>query len=273
MGKETRDWYEEELRRIWSSYCCSCSADFFGIAAFLREGKTGAKKELLIYCGITMIKPMAEIAEIIEKKYDCRIIITKGGSGNLLKALKVSKVGDLYLPGSDSYIKTCVKEGLVGDVVHVGYNKAAMMTRKGNPQNIPADLKSLTDPEYYVVIGNPDSGSIGRETKKILTGAGLFDQVVENARQFTTDSKDLVRVLKDNKADLVVNWYATSTWPENRDAVTVLPIDEKYARKKKLVLGLLSFSRHPDIARAFMSFASREEGRKIFNKYGLYDVR
>ncbi len=65
------------------------------------------KKELLIYCGITMIKPMTEIKSIIETQENCKITITKGGSGNLLKALKLSGIGDLYLPGSDSYIKKC----------------------------------------------------------------------------------------------------------------------------------------------------------------------
>ncbi|WP_432736888.1 substrate-binding domain-containing protein [Maridesulfovibrio sp. FT414] len=237
------------------------------------DRQTSAKKELLIYCGITMIKPMAEIAAIIEKEYDCKIYITKGGSGNLLKSLKANQLGDLYLPGSDSYIKTCVQEGLVTEAVHVGYNKAAMMTRKGNPRNIPAALESMLDPRYYVVMGNPESGSIGRETKKILVKRGIFDQAVENAKLLTTDSKDLVRVLRDNEADLVINWYATSTWPENRDAVTVLPIDEKYAHRNKLMLGLLKFSKHPEIAKAFMSYAALDKGREIFNKYGLYDVK
>ncbi|WP_320169435.1 substrate-binding domain-containing protein [Maridesulfovibrio sp.] len=231
------------------------------------------KRELLIYCGITMIKPMTEIAKIIEEEYNCKIHITKGGSGNLLKSLKANQLGDLYLPGSDSYIKTCIQEGLVTEAVHVGFNKAAMMTREGNPKNIPAALESLADPRYYVVIGDPDSGSIGRETKKILVKRGLFEQVVGNAKQLTTDSKDLIRVLKDKEADLVINWYATSTWPENRDSVSVLPIDDRYAQKKKLMLGLLRFSKHPDIAKAFMKYATLEKGREIFNKYGLYDVK
>ena len=48
-------------------------------------------KELLVYCGITMIKPMSEIARVIEEKEHCRIIITKDGSGNLLKSIRDRK--------------------------------------------------------------------------------------------------------------------------------------------------------------------------------------
>ncbi|MGD9212194.1 MAG: substrate-binding domain-containing protein, partial [Desulfobacteraceae bacterium] len=58
------------------------------------------EKELLVYCGITMIKPISEIAGKIEQQHSCKITITKGGSGNLLQSIKVNQVGDLYLPGS-----------------------------------------------------------------------------------------------------------------------------------------------------------------------------
>jgi molybdate transport system substrate-binding protein len=230
------------------------------------------RKELLIYCGITMIRPMSEIARVIEAQHDCRIIITKGGSGELLDSIRTNGVGDLYLPGSDSYIKTCLEEGLVTETVHVGFNKAAMMVQKGNPKAVPADLSVLADPQYYVVIGNPDSGSIGRETARLLEKRGILDPVMDNARRLTTDSKDLVQVLKTGEADVVVNWYATSTWPENEPYVDVLPIDEQYASKKKLVLGLLSSAQYPEIAKAFMAYAASEQGHAIFRKHGLYDV-
>ncbi len=231
------------------------------------------KKELLIYCGITMVRPMSDIARIIEKQENCRIIVTKDGSGNLLRSLKANEVGDLYLPGSDSYIKTCLDEGLVGETVFVGYNKAAMMVRKGNPKQITADLGNLASNRYYVVLGDPDSGSIGRETKKILERRGIYNAALSNVQQLTTDSKDLILVLKRKEADVVVNWYATAVWPENAPHVEVLPIDEQYAAKKWLVLGLLKTSRHPAIARKFMAYAASEKGRALFAKYGLYDVK
>ncbi len=138
---------------------------------------TTPKKELLIYCGITMIKPVSEIAGIIEKEEDCTVIITKGGSGNLLKSIKINNVGDLFLPGAESYIRTCLKEGLVSETVHVGYNKASLMVQKGNPKTIGSDLDNLLNPEYYVIIGNPESGSIGKETEKILKKKGIFEEV------------------------------------------------------------------------------------------------
>lgn len=236
------------------------------------NGEEEPRKELLVYCGITMFKPIAEIARVIEKQEDCQIIIARGGSGNLLHAISVNQLGDLYLPGSHSYMKTCVQKGLVLETAVVGYNKAAIMVQKGNPKGITNDLANLANPEYYVVIGDPDSGSIGRETKRILQRRGIYEAVAHNARALTTDSKDLTKVLADKEADVVVNWYATSVWPENSPNVDAIAIDEQYAGKKTLVLGVLTCSRHPEIAKKFLDYASSPKGVELFKRYGLYEV-
>ncbi|MCG7873152.1 MAG: substrate-binding domain-containing protein [Candidatus Thiodiazotropha lotti] len=230
------------------------------------------RKELLVYCGITMIKPVSEIAAILEEQENIKISIIKGGSGNLLRSIKFNRLGDLYLPGSESYIQQAMENDLIEASTHIGYNKAAIMVRQGNPKNIPAGVTTLLNPDLYIVIGNPDTGSIGKETKKILTAAGIFNQALQNAKELTTDSKRLIDVLKKGEADLVINWYATATWPENAELIDALPIDDKYAAKKKLVLGLLKTSKYPELAKKFMDYASSEVGRNIFERYGLYTV-
>ena len=219
-----------------------------------------------------MIRPMIEIAAIIEKQENCKITITKGGSGNLLKSIIYNKTGDMYLPGSDKYFKKIKQKyaGLVIDKVFVGHNKAVIMVQKGNPKGISADLFNLTNKKYGVMIGNPDSGSIGKETKNILEKSGIFKDVIKNVMSLTTDSKDLVKAIKNKEADIVINWYATSTWDDNSKYIDVLDIDLKYAKKKKLILGLLKFSNNIDIAKKFMNLAGSTKGKEIFQKYGLY---
>lgn len=234
--------------------------------------QTPPKKELLIYCGITMIAPMLEIADIIEEQEDCKITITKGGSGNLLNSIYHNKTGDLYLPGSCKYY-TMIEDkqpDLVLEKVTVGHNVAVMMVQKGNPKCITSDLSNMTDRDLVVEIGNPESGSIGKETKKILQAYGNFEDVVINAIRFTTDSKELLNALKSKELDLVINWYATYTWGDNSDYLDVIKIDSTYAHVNHLELSILKYSKYPDIAKAFMTYASSEKGKDIFKKYGLY---
>lgn len=226
------------------------------------------KKELVIYCGITMVKPINEICKIVEQEENCEFIVLKGGTGNLLNSINYNKKGDLFLPGSDSYYKQMDK-GIYTDTVWVGDNIAAILVQKGNPKNISNDLNNLKKPIYLVAIGNSESGSIGKETKSILEKKHIYNEVVASSYMFTTDSKDLIKAIKNKEADMVINWYATSLWDENRDFIEALTIDENYVNKRRLVLGTLKYTKHPDITKRFMEIASSDEGRKIFKKYGF----
>ncbi len=232
-------------------------------------GPEESRQELLIYCGITMISPMQEIASLVEKEKNCIFKITKQGSGALLKSIRANKVGDLYLPGSESYMKTALAEGLVTETAPVGFNRAALMVQKGNPLQITADVNNLTDPRIRVVLGSPESGSIGRETERILTRICIYQQALANSLFLTADSKGMTQAIRENKADLVLNWYATATLEENRTFLEALPLDEDMAPPHKLVLGLLKFSPYPDIARRFIEIATSEQGQAIFRNHGF----
>ncbi|PLY01975.1 MAG: molybdate ABC transporter substrate-binding protein [Desulfuromonas sp.] len=224
--------------------------------------------ELLIYCGITMIQPIREIADIIENNHHCRIKISKGGSGNLLRSIELNRVGDLYFPGADSYIRAAEKKGFVSESRVVGANRATIVVAKGNPLKITG-VEDLIRPELRVVLGSPDSGSIGRETKRILEQSGLYEKVWDKVVDITTDSKDLAKALREGKADVAINWHATVFMPENAQAMEAIQLPEDKARPAPLVLGLLSFSETPELARNFMNYAASAKGQEIFTKYGF----
>jgi len=199
--------------------------------------ETIKKKEILIHCGVTMVKPVTEIARIIEEQENCIIKITSGGSGNLYKSIKLNKIGDLFLPGSEKYIENGIDEGFIKEKVFVGYNKIAIMVQKGNPKNIKPCLDCLFDKKYRIVIGNYKSGSIGNETKNILEQLELYEEIINRAEYLTIDSRDLILAI---------------------------------IHEHKLYISLLLYSQNPDIAKKFMNYASSKKGKKIFKKYGFF---
>ena len=229
------------------------------------------KSTLLFYCGITLVKPIQKIANIIEKKHNCTIKIIQGGSKNLYKMLKLSKKGDLYLPGSDSYRKKNLKDGLLLDGQYIGFNKAAIFVRKNNPKKIK-DLTPFLDENIATAICDSTKGSIGKMTKKLLLkfkGEEFYEDVFDATVMIGTDSRNLNKALRDKDIDMTVNWRATGFWKENSPFINVVEIDNKYAPKKKLVINLLSFSKHKNIAKDFMKFAASKEGQQIMKNYGF----
>ncbi len=98
-----------------------------------------ARTDMLIYCGITMIRPMTEIARAFEQREAVKITLAQGGSEDLYQSLKTSGVGDLYLPGEPTYRSKYLSEGLLGEVTTVGYNQLALVVKKGNPKQVKGD--------------------------------------------------------------------------------------------------------------------------------------
>ena len=229
------------------------------------------KPHLLIYCGITMVKPISEISKTIEKKYNCKIKITQGASGDLYEALVYSKVGDLYLPGSVSYRKKHINEGYLLDSEYIGYNKASIFVQKNNPKNIKTIDDFIKD-DIIIKLCDPDSGSIGKVTKKIITtykDEDFYYNLIDKSLEVGTDSRNLNKSIRQKEIDMTINWRATAFFGKNKNYITVINLPETIAPKKDLVLNLLIFSKHKDIAKAFMKFSSSNEGKKIMKKYGF----
>lgn len=231
------------------------------------------KPTLIFYCGITMVKPIQEMAKIIEKKHNCNIKISQGGSQDLYDALKYAKKGDLYLPGSNSYRKNNLKDGILLDAKYIGYNQAAIFVQKNNPKNL-SSLDDLTNEKVASILCNPDSGSIGRITKKILTkakGEEFFYDAYDYAALVGSDSRNINQALVDKKADMSINWKATALWDQNANYIDIIELGEDISPKKELYINLLKFSQNKAIAKSFMDFASSTEGQKIMKKYGFLD--
>lgn len=227
--------------------------------------------DLIIYSGITMVPPLKVLADKFEKKHHIKIQINQGASGFLYQTLLKEKKGDIYFPGSDSYRKQGEKDGIITEQhVLVGYNRVALVVAKGNPKHLTNDLNQLTNPDLSVVLSSPTSGAIGKAGSKVLEKAGIAQKVYKNATYFTTDSHRLTYAIKSGEADVVINWYAVTKWPQNRDFMTLIPLDPKWSKPKKLELNLLSFSKHPTLAKAFMAFASSKTGIKVFHEYGFW---
>ena len=228
-----------------------------------------SKKELLFYVGITMVKPVSELTKEFEKTNNCSIKILQGGSHDLYSSIKSSKIGDLYLPGSVSYRNKFLKEGLLLDGKFVGFNKLSLIVKKGNPKNIKASLDELTNENLNVVLGNSESSSVGRASKNVLVKFDLYKKAILNTVSLGSDSRNLIEAIKTDKADLILNWYATSFWEGNKNFVDAIELEEKYSAKSKLVFNLLSTSKNPELSKKFMEYAASKEGRAVFKKYGF----
>ncbi len=221
---------------------------------------------LKFYCGTTMAKAMAEIALEIEKKHGVKIELIKSGSAKLYKQLAAEKDGDLYLPGSDSYIKKNKKEGYLGYSKFVGFNQAAILVQKGNPKGVKS-LDDFISDDINVIIGAPQSGSIGKAAKSVLIkykDKAYYDLVAKRAT-LAEESSAVAQALLSGDADAAISWKASAYGKD----IDIVEIPSNIAAKKRLKITLLSFSKNKEVAKDLINFAASTEGKVIMNKYGF----
>lgn len=227
--------------------------------------------ELLLYCGITMMHPMTEIAQLFETQENTKILISQGGSEDLYQSAKKSGKGDWYLPGEPSYRDKHQKEGLLGDFVTVGYNQMALIVKKGNPKQVKADPREMLRKDLVVILGNAESGSVGQEAKSVLDSMGLYPKTVKAAAFLSPDSRSLMNAMKKGEADLTMSWRATGLFADNASKLDVIDLDSKVAKPQALMLIALKSSKQPELARRFMQLAAGPQGQAIFRKHGFLD--
>lgn len=230
------------------------------------------ENNLLIYCGITMVRPITELARSFEQREKLKVSIAQGGSEDLYQSARKSRQGDIYFPGEPSYRTKYLSEGLLGEYRLVGYNQLAIFVPKGNPKKVKPDIQELLRKDLTLVIGNAESGSVGQETKQTLDRLNLYPKVVSKAAFLMPDSRSLSLIMKRGEADITLSWRATAFFPDNQPFMDVIDLDPKIAEPQALLLNLLTFSKNPGTARKFMDYVASPEGQAVFRKYGFIDA-
>jgi molybdate transport system substrate-binding protein len=229
------------------------------------------RPEMLLYCGITMVRPMTEIAQAFEKLESIKIVIAQGGSEDLYQSARKSGVGDWYLPGEPAYRDAHLAEGLLGDYVTVGYNQMALVVQKGNPKQVKADPSQLLRKDLTAIVGNAESGSVGQEAKRILDQLGIYPKVVKAAAFLAPDSRALMAAMRKGEADVTMSWRATAFFPDNAAKLEAIDLDPKLAVLQPLLLNVLRTTRDAERAKRFMAFAAGDDGQAIFRRHGFLD--
>jgi len=233
--------------------------------------KNQKKEELIIYCENAVAPPINELIKKFEKEFGCKITIRNDCVQNLIGLINYSHRGDIFIPSSIHSFEVLRKgttEELT-DSVFLGYNSLVFMVKKGNPQNFNGDVSSLTSDKFAVIIANPETSSLGYETQKILIKWNIYEDVLNHVVALSADSKGLIKSLKNNRADIVINFASTIFINGSRNFIDIIPFDEEHRCELEVYAGILSTSENVELARSFMQYMNNPEGISVFNKYGF----
>ncbi|UCD85304.1 MAG: molybdate ABC transporter substrate-binding protein [Deltaproteobacteria bacterium] len=227
-------------------------------------------KTLTGFCGAASKPAMEEAAKVFEGATGIRVYLNFGGSGTVLSQMKMSKSGDLYIPGSPDYMVKAGKDGVIDpDTVKIiSYLVPAILVQEGNPKNIQK-LSDLTRPGIRVGTGDPESVCVGLYAYEILGYNDLIDDVREAGTIVTyAESCSKTASLVALKAvDAILGWRVFSLWhPDTTDVVYLNP--EQLPRLSYIPGAISIFTHDRNSAQRFLNFLTSPEGQEIFIKWG-----
>ncbi len=227
------------------------------------DAEAPQETKLLFSCGGGIRPPAAEIAELFGRRHGVTVECDYAGAEVLLARIKLTRRGDLYMPGDVHYVELAEKEGLVASKKTVCYFVPVIQVRKGNPKNIRT-LADLTRPEVMVGLGDPKACAIGRKSSKIFAKNNISEDDV-NVKFRSLTVSELGNHIKVGSLDAVIVWDAVAAYFADEGEVVPIPPEQNIV--STVAVGVLRSSEHPELAEKFVEFITSPPGKEVFKKH------
>lgn len=235
----------------------------------IKSSEQSQTKELLLYCGAGIRLPVDELVEVFERLNGIKIVTDYAGSEVLLSKIKVSRRGDLYMPGDEYYIEQAAGKGMILSQRPVCYFVPTILVQKGNPRNIRS-LRDLLPSGLKIGLGDPNACAIGRTTREILDKNNIpWEAIRKNVVFLSLTVNELGMQIQASSLDAVIVWDAIAHYYSNYGQEIPIPAENNVI--STVDIGVLTFAKNRLSAEKFMEFAASEQGRAIFKKH-LYRV-
>ncbi len=225
-------------------------------------------KRITAFCGAASKPAMEEAAKGFEETTGIRVDLHFGGSGSVLSQMKMSRRGDLFIPGSPDYMAKAKREGMVKPETTriVAYLVIAINVQHGNPKGIRT-LSDLARDGIRVGIGNPEAVCVGLYAVEVLERNGLLEKVRKNVVTNAPSCSATAALLAMEKVDAVIGWRVFSKWnPGKIDAIILKP--DQIPRLAYIPVAISTYSQDEESAQRFIEFLTSAACRKIFTKWG-----
>lgn len=241
-----------------------------GLLIFIPLGgcQKGEQQTITAFVGSASKPAMEEAARAFEGQTGIRVYLTFGGSGTMLSQMKLSRSGDLYIPGSPDYMLKAEREGIVesASVEIIAYLIPAILVQHGNPRDIQG-LPDLAKPGTKVGISNPKTVSAGLYALEILSFNDLLEDVGRNIVTYAESYSKTASLIALGSVDAIIGWRIFSEWhPDTIDVVYLEP--EQITRLAYIPAAISTFSEDRENAKRFLDFLISPEGQEIFSDSG-----
>jgi len=256
---------ENKVKKLILGIIIVIAVFLFGCKAEKPETPELESEELLLYCAAGIRPPVDELVQIFQHENNVKIITDYAGSEVLLSKIKLTRRGDLYMPGDKYYVQQAAQEGMILSQQPVCYFVPTILVQKGNPKNIHG-LQDLLQPGLKLGLGDAKACAIGRTTQQILAKNNIaWEQIEKNVAFQSLTVNELGMQIQAKSLDAVIVWDAIARYYSEYGDQIPIPAEKNVI--STVDIGVLNFTKKRELAEKFVEFAASARGRDIFRKH------
>ena len=239
----------------------------FCVSILMAGGCGKQEKKLTVYCGKGLKRVMEEVKGAFERTYEVRVHMVYAGSETLLKTMKKTRKGDVFIPGSVNFLRESGE--LVLTHQYVAEHIPVIAIRKDNPKVIES-FSDLLQPGLKLAVGNKDMCAIGRVAGSIIKASNREQEFTKNIAITGSTVNELLDLVLRREVDASLIWADMLSWPEAQD-LQGIEIPEAINKPKKIHVAVLSTAAEKKTALLFADFVATE-GRAFFRTHGFGEI-
>jgi molybdate transport system substrate-binding protein len=229
----------------------------------------GRGGEIVVFAGSASKPPLEEAAAIFRKETGIGVVLHLGGSGAMLNQLRLSRHGDVYIPGSPDFMEKARRLGVVRPESEriLAYLVPAINVVRGNPKKI-SGLADLARPGLKIGMADPEGVCIGLYAVEILERSRLADGIRGNIAATVESCEKTAALIPLRAVDATLGWREFSSWNPQIESIPLAP--GEVVRLGYIPGAVTVASAAPRESEAFLTFLGSERGRVIFRRWGYF---
>jgi molybdate transport system substrate-binding protein len=250
------------LRALVAGVLVACLVPLGGCSG----ARLDADDALIVFAASDLQPVLPAIAERFREQGGRPLRLVFGSSGNLATQIAHGAPADVYLGASAALADGLVEDGSALQESRTAYavGRLALVVRPGLPP--PGELADLQAARYAVVsIANPEHAPYGIAARQALASAALLASV-ERRLVMADNVMHAYHLVETGSADAGL---VALSLVRAREGVTALLVDGRLHDPILQVGAVVTASRDPEGAGAFLRFLLRVEAQEILARYGF----
>ena len=221
-------------------------ACLFMIVAFaslaLAPCALAAKKEFTIYLAASMTKPAKALADKFNAEHDdMEIVLNIGSSGELLTKMDMAKLGDFFIPASDSFLQQAAEKDMIAASEPFVQQWPVFCVSKSGAEQIKS-FADLAKPGLKIAVGNPKTTALG-QTWAVIETRLPAEQAAAIRANMTVEAAQANQVVQYINTDVIDAGLSFDSIAK-ANGFTYVEIPADVNQPETSYLAVLKFSKH-----------------------------